>query len=105
MGGEETEGKRVESPELASEQLAEYAGNYYSEELGTTYTLVVKEKNLVAQHRRHGDNELISSDTDQFNGGEWWLSVLKFTRSEDKTITGFLLTGGRVRNLRFDKVK
>jgi hypothetical protein len=104
MGGEEIEGKRAEPLELSPDQLAEYTGDYYSEELGTTYTIALVGKNLIARHRRHGDNELIASESDQFNGGEWWLSLLKFTRSEDKKITGFLLTGGRVRNLRFDKV-
>jgi len=104
MGGQDEEGKRVESTELTSIQIAEYSGEYYSEELGTTYVLVAEGKKLIAQHRRHGDNELIPSDTDQFSGGQWWLSKLIFKRSEDKKITGFLLTGGRVRNLRFDKV-
>ncbi len=104
MGGQDEEGKRVESTELTSAQLAEYPGEYYSEELGTTYVLVAEGKKLVAQHRRHGDNELIPSDPDQFSGGQWWLSKLRFTRGEDKKITGFHLTGSRVRNLRFDKV-
>jgi len=105
MGGQDIEGKRVEFPELTPEQMAEYAGDYYSDELGTTYTLLVDGTSLVARHRRHGDNELIPSDTDQFTGGQWWLSVLRFTRNEDKKITGFLLTGGRVRNLRFDRIR
>lgn len=104
MAGDESEGKRVEIPELTPEQLSEYVGDYYSDELGTTYTIVLEAKNLIARHRRHGDKELIPSETDQFNGGEWWLSLLKFTRNEDKKITGFLLTGGRVRNLVFKKM-
>jgi len=104
MGGQGIEGKRVESPELGPAQLAEYTGKYYSEELGTTYTIVIEGNNLVARHRRHGDNELVASDTDQFNGGQWWLSLLKFMRGNDKKITGFLLSGGRVKNLRFEKV-
>ena len=104
MGGQSIEGKRVESPELSPAQLVEYTGEYYSGELGTTYMIVIEGNNLIVRHRRHGDNELVASDTDQFNGGQWWLSLLKFMRGNDKEITGFLLTGGRVRNLRFDKM-
>ncbi|MBN1223261.1 MAG: DUF3471 domain-containing protein, partial [Candidatus Aminicenantes bacterium] len=103
MGGQDIQAKRVESPALTPEQLEEYTGDFYSPELGTTYTIVLEGKNLVVRHRRHGDNGLTATDIDQFNGSLSRLSLLKFIRSEDKKITGFLLTGGRVRSLRFEK--
>jgi CubicO group peptidase (beta-lactamase class C family) len=95
--------KKIIPPTLSPEQLAEFAGDYYSDELGTTYTVEVKDGKLVAQHRRHNDVDLTPTDVDQFAGDKWWFSRVHFMRSENKKITGFKLGGGRVRNLRFDK--
>jgi len=84
-------------------QLSEFSGDYYSPELGTTYTLVVKEGQLIAQHRRHDDIKLTQFDGDRFRGSQWFFQRVQFTRDADKRVVGFRLTGGRVRNLRFDK--
>jgi hypothetical protein len=43
--------KRLNAPLATAAQLNEFGGDYYSPELGTTYTLVVKEGKLEAQHR------------------------------------------------------
>ncbi|CAN5183645.1 hypothetical protein BH20GEM2_BH20GEM2_08580 [soil metagenome] len=88
---------------LTPAQLADYTGTYYSEELGTTYEFVLREGRLVAQHRRHEDTRLSPTLRDRFLGDNWWLRRVEFTRDEQNRVTGFSLTGGRVRNLRFEK--
>ncbi|UCC40379.1 MAG: serine hydrolase [Candidatus Aminicenantes bacterium] len=103
QGEEDIPAQRIEPPTLNPKQLAEFAGDYYSEELGTTYTIVVQDEQLVAQHRRHDDIKLNPTDMDQFVGEQWFFSQVQFTRDKEKKLTGFLLTGSRVRNLRFDK--
>ena len=45
----------IKSEPLAPEQLTEFEGDYYTEELDTTYTIGVRGDGLVAQHRRHED--------------------------------------------------
>jgi len=87
---------------LTSDQLTEFTGNYYTEELDTTYTLVVCENRLVAQHRRHDDISLTDAG-DHFIGNTWFFPEIRFTRDEIGRITGFELTGGRIRNLYFEK--
>ena len=87
------------------EQLKEFTGKYSSEELGTTYTIVVQDSQLVAQHRRHDDFPLCPTLTDQFGSRIWWFRAVDFQRGEGGRITGFKLTGGRVRNLRFDRIR
>jgi hypothetical protein len=103
QGSEETPAKRLETLILKPEQLKEYTGDYYCEELGTTYTLVVDQGKLIAQHRRNEDGVLSPTVIDEFAGSNWYFSKVQFIRAKDKRISGFRLSGPRVRNLRFDK--
>ena len=87
---------------LTPEQLVEFEGDYYTEELDTTYTLRVCGDQLVAQHRRH-DNILLTYAGDHFLGDAWFFPEVRFTRDNTGRVRGFRLTGGRVRNLHFEK--
>ena len=103
QGGQKTPAKRLEPPVLTPEELGKYAGDYFSEELGTTYSLTVQGAKLVAQHRRNEDAILSPMEPDVFAGDQWYFGKVKFTRDGSRRITGFLLTGSRARNLRFVK--
>jgi CubicO group peptidase (beta-lactamase class C family) len=105
MGGQDVTGHRIQPPTLTADELAAFVGDYFSEELGTTYSIVIEDGELVAKHRRHPDSALVQTDVDRFSGENWWFSNLEFARDDEGSITGFKLTGGRVRNLRFDKVE
>ena len=100
--------KTVESAEdtkpepLAPEQLTEFEGDYYTEELDTTYTIRVREDGLVAQHIRH-DDILLTYTNSHFHGDSWFFPEIHFTRDDAGQVTGFRLTGDRVRNLYFEK--
>ena len=96
-------GERIELSELSAEELGDYAGEYYSQELSTMYTLEVRDGGLVATHNRHSDIQLTHTGEDEFSGNEWFFSVLNFQRNESGKIIGFKLSGGRVRNLVFEK--
>jgi hypothetical protein len=102
-GEKPLQGKRAKVPNLDPAQLAEYAGPYYSDELGTTYTIVVQDGKLVAQHRRHDDIALTMVDRDAFLGNQWFFQRIRFSRDKDGRVTGMRVTGGRVRNMRFDR--
>jgi CubicO group peptidase (beta-lactamase class C family) len=101
--GQSQTANRIETTAATQAQLAEFSGDYYSTELGTTYTVIVKEGQLIAQHRRHDDIKLTQLEGDRFRGSQWFFQRVQFTRDADKRVVGFRLTGGRVRNLRFDK--
>jgi CubicO group peptidase (beta-lactamase class C family) len=103
QGGEEMVGEKIKPPSLTAEEFAEYEGSYYSEEVGTTYSIVAKDGKLVAKHRRHDDMLLSASDADQFVGEKWFFTNVQFIRDEENTVKGLKLSGGRVKNLRFDK--
>jgi hypothetical protein len=118
----------VQSVTLTSGQLAEFTGKYLSDELaGATYTLSIKDGNLILQIRNGitvfsdrglvlafgqaigseapKDIVLTPAFADAFvtfvATGE--LIMVRFMRNQQNAVSGFTLTTGTVRRLRFNK--
>jgi len=85
---------------LSAEQLAAYAGDYYSEELDVTYRLRVDGDTLRLSLGNWLDAPLVPSDEDVFRAR---VLTFRFLRDSAKGASGFLLDAGRVRNLRFER--
>jgi CubicO group peptidase (beta-lactamase class C family) len=85
----------------SAEELAAYAGRYRSDELDVIYTVVIEAGKLVIQRRKHAPTTLEPAHADAFNG----TADVHFTRDAAGQIDGFLLTTGRVRNLRFARAE
>lgn len=90
----------------AAEQNA-YIGTYHSIELDSTYTVAVREDQLVLQRHKYGMSRLRPAFADGFTGdivpnaeGEGGLDLV-FTRDEKNRVDGFKLSTGRVRHLHF----
>ncbi|HZX57229.1 MAG TPA: serine hydrolase domain-containing protein [Mucilaginibacter sp.] len=83
-------------------QLGEYAGNYYSTELEATYRVYVDKGKLMVHHMRLGDFELVPdiATAGMFNGDT---GRMQFEKDAQGKVTGFKLSGGRIRNIKFDK--
>lgn len=92
----------TKSEPLTPEQLTEFEGDYYTEELDTTYSIRGHGNQLIAQHIRH-DDILLTYTEGHFLGNTWFFPEIHFTRDDTGRVTGFRLTGGRVRNLHFEK--
>jgi len=89
---------------LRAEELTGFVGDYSSDELGTAYTILVRNGELLAQHRRHGSIPLMQTSVrDHFVGRVWFPFHVTFTRDARNQVTGFKLTGERSRNLRFER--
>jgi CubicO group peptidase (beta-lactamase class C family) len=80
-----------------SEQLASFAGTYHSEELGIAYTITIEEGKLTVRRRKHSPTTFEPASADVFTG----IVGLRFTRDGAGAIDGFLVSTGRVRNIRF----
>ena len=82
--------------------LAEYAGDYRSDEIDVTHTWKLEKGQLVvyAGYRRLGGLE--PSYRDGFTRGG---SVIDVVRDRKGRITGFLVEAGRVRHLRFTRLR
>ena len=99
--------ERVEAVSPTQDELAQYAGRYYSLELDITWTLVAGDDHLVAKRRKYGDSKLTPLFADAFNDD--WLPLMGypttylvvFDRDAKREVTGLRVTGTRVRNLRF----
>ena len=96
--------EKTKSEPLLPEQLTEFEGDYYTEELDTTYTIGVRGNQLVAHHGRHDDILLTYADV-HFLGDAWFFPEVRFTRDDTGSVVGFRLTGNRVSNLYFEKKK
>ncbi|MBW2714041.1 MAG: serine hydrolase [Deltaproteobacteria bacterium] len=101
-GEEGIQAMRIEpwAPEAA--QLAEYAGEYANDELETSYTIAVREGVLSATLTWHDPITLTPTPTrDMFFGDTSFIRLAKFERDSENEITGFSLSGGRVRGVLF----
>ena len=80
--------------------LAPYVGSYYSEELDVRYVLVSNDTVLALKHRKFNGNALLRAEfVDGFSSSMG--ATFLFTRDAKKRITGFTLSDGRVRGVRF----
>jgi len=93
----------VKDPKVAPlmpARLKEYAGEYYSDELMTTYRLVVEEGVLVFKHRNAPKDPLKAMAPDKFIVGRM---NIDFLRNKRNKIEGFSLSAGRALNIKFIK--
>jgi CubicO group peptidase (beta-lactamase class C family) len=101
MDGQRRVYQRLDAADEAPPNLPDYAGHYRSEELEVNWSVQIKEGQLVLQQHRHGEIALRPMARDRFSGSN--LGSLQFERDSGGKVTGFKLTTGRVRNLRFDR--
>jgi CubicO group peptidase (beta-lactamase class C family) len=85
-------------------QLKSFAGKYYCPELDVYYTFLVKDRQLHLARRKYGVKALKPTVQDGFGFVEEGPDLL-FTRNEKGKVNGFRVFAGRVRNLKFDKVR
>jgi CubicO group peptidase (beta-lactamase class C family) len=81
-------------------QLKSYAGAYSSEEIDPLYTLKLEEGHLVLHRLKAGPDKLMPVTPNLFLAS---FGSIKFTRDGKGEISGFLLSTGRIRNLKFIK--
>lgn len=85
---------------LTPEQLREYRGDFYSEELQVIYKLELKEGKLCFVHKNAPKSSLKPTLHDMFTVRGL---TIHFIRDKEDKITAFTLNAGRVKNLRFQK--
>ena len=93
---------RADTAVLPPAKLAEYAGNYRSDEVDATHTWKVEKEQLVLYVNDRRLGVLEPSYKDGFTRGG---SVIDVERDTKGRITGFVVEAGRVRHLRFTRVR
>ncbi|MBV1888326.1 MAG: beta-lactamase family protein [Urechidicola sp.] len=104
QNGQDSLWNRIDEVDLSKIKLKDFTGEFYSEELSTTYKFEVVDEQLVATHSRLSDFNINPIKEDIFRGEAWYFGTVEFIRDSDDVITGFTVTNGRVRNLYFEKV-
>ena len=85
-----------------AEDLADFAGRFFSEEIETFYTFAVEEGELVMRQRRLGRVPLEPGEADEFSGGGFSFA---FERDRNGGVIGFYLSNVRSRDVRFGRVR
>jgi CubicO group peptidase (beta-lactamase class C family) len=93
--------EKVDTPTLPDARLKDYAGTFWSEELGVAYQVALKDGQLVLQRRKSKDRPLVPTVADRFVNDE--VGAVSFTREARRRVTGFLLSVGRIRRLKFTR--
>jgi CubicO group peptidase (beta-lactamase class C family) len=105
VGKQIINGDRIELFKPTPEDLKEYTGQFESEELEVRFRFLVDRKGLYLNHKKqHEDNHLQPLIKDIFSLSDGY-STLTFIRNQMNQISGFQVDTGRVRNLKFKKVK
>jgi CubicO group peptidase (beta-lactamase class C family) len=90
--------------EAAPKNLALYAGVYHSDELDTSYEVVLRESKLWVRRRKFSDMPMTPTLADCFvaavDGSE---AHLEFKRNGAGKVVGFQLNAGRVRHIQFNR--
>jgi hypothetical protein len=80
--------------------LAAYAGTYRSDELGAVYEVAAGDSTLTLKTRWGADRTVRPAHGDVFVGDY----LLSFTRDRRGRIDGMLMSSGRVRNVKFERL-
>lgn len=86
----------------SAEELAEYAGRYFSEELEAFYTVSVEDGKLIIDRRRFEPGELTPGEKDRFTG-PMPVAQVAFERDDAGRVTRLLVGNGRARGIRFER--
>jgi hypothetical protein len=82
-----------------ADELKEYAGTFYSEELDAKYVVAAGDSQLVVRIKRFDDLTLGPTIRDVFKYQDY--RVFRFRRDGRKRVDGFTMTSGRARELFF----
>ena len=91
---------KLNLPKFTSEQLDEYVGDYWSEELGVAYRVEMRDGALGVRQRSGAWVRLLPTGVDRFDADQGG-AALEFTRNDPSGITELKVSGGRIRNVRF----
>lgn len=104
QGGQIKDIRRVKEFDKTTVNLSDFTGDFYSDELSTTYKFTVIDGNLIAKHSRVSDIKLTPIKKDTFTGEAWFFGKIEFIRDPNDVITACKVSNARVRNLHFEKV-
>ncbi len=92
--------EKVRKMSVSLKGLEEFVGTYYSKELDVKYTVAMKDYSLWVKTPRNEAAELMPFIRDVFTGP----FVMEILRDKKGKVSGFLVSTGRSRGIRFEKI-
>jgi CubicO group peptidase (beta-lactamase class C family) len=83
-------------------ELADYAGDYESQEIDPVYRIAVQNGQVILTRLKMSPDALRPAIPDIFVGD---IGKIRFTRDTEGHVSGFILDGDRIQNFRFTKKK
>jgi hypothetical protein len=96
-------GERIALVPWEPSNLEQYPGVYWSDELETQYTIILRDGKLRAEHIRHGEIPMVPAGRDRFAAASWFMPEAQFLRDASNRVSGLTLGGGRVTAIRFTR--
>lgn len=93
---------KLNVPEFNPEQLKEYVGDYWSDEVRVAYRIELRDGALGVRQRSGAWVRLLPTGKDRFDADQGG-GAIEFTRNGSSEITELKVSGGRIRNIRFDR--
>ncbi|MBX2877662.1 MAG: beta-lactamase family protein [Saprospiraceae bacterium] len=103
--GQESSMKLYEYPAYSTKELDDFAGTYYSKELGTAYQLSPNKTKLNIHLKGKEISKMVAIKADYFKDG--YFGDFRFVRNNDRELEGFYLStkSKRATNMYFEKQK
>jgi CubicO group peptidase (beta-lactamase class C family) len=98
---ERTPYSRMPAPRTDAGTIAAYVGDYYSDELDVTWSIVVDKGTVIIRRRAVPDWPVQPAFLDAFVTPR---GVLRFGRDDRGRVTGFVIGGGRVTGFKFTRL-
>jgi len=90
---------------FSDEQLQNYVGTYYSPELDSRYSIVLRNHELFLTNDKYSDSKIKLEGGDHIFNDNWWMDHLKVIRNSKNQIDGFEVNSDRVQHLPFNKIE
>jgi CubicO group peptidase (beta-lactamase class C family) len=89
----------------ALKDVDDLTGEYYSEELQTTYRIVKRDNSLLAEHMHNEDVQFMRLNENLYIGDKWWFEEMEVIRNADGLVAGFRVNADNdlVQNVLFEK--
>jgi CubicO group peptidase (beta-lactamase class C family) len=91
---------KLSVPKFTPEQLQDYVGDYWSDELRVAYRVEMRDGSLGVRQRSGAWVRFLATGTDRFDADQGGATI-EFTRNGASDVTELKVSGGRIRNVRF----
>jgi CubicO group peptidase (beta-lactamase class C family) len=88
-------------PKYSAELLAEFTGDYYSDELDMLYKFELRDGKLYIKYHNSSEEAFKAISSDMF--GQYGFGAAKFLRDKNGAVSGFEYSGPNVQGIRFVK--